>query len=224
MNQYPLLYGQGYFELEQISPGQRLHPEAAQAFLTMCATAKRDGISLTAYSSFRSFHTQCVIWNDKWQGKRAILDSASQPLDITKLSDEQKLWAILRWSALPGTSRHHWGSDLDFFCPDLIQQAENFALVPATYLPGGSHFSAYQWVEEHALEFGFFFPYRDDLGATAPEPWHISYRPLSEQLQNKHQLHELTQVIQDAQIAGKTTILSHLADIYQHYFKQINYL
>lgn len=224
MNQYPLLYGQGYFELEQISSGQRLHPEAAAAFLKMCDAAQQDGITLAAYSSFRSFHTQSVIWNDKWLGRRAILDSFSHPIESSQLSDKEKLWAILRWSALPGASRHHWGSDLDFFSPVLIAQKEEFELIPDTYLQGGSHFNIYQWVFNNAEQFGFFFPYHDDLGATAPEPWHISYRPLSEQYHREHQLHELTRIIQTTQIAGKATILNHLPEIYQNYFNQINHL
>ncbi|CAG9297690.1 M15 family metallopeptidase [Celerinatantimonas diazotrophica] len=224
MSPYPLLYGQGYFELEQISPGQRLHPKAADAFLKMCAAAQQDGITLAAYSSFRSFQTQSVIWNDKWHGKRTILDSFSQPLESGQLNNEQKLWAILRWSALPGASRHHWGSDLDFFSPALIHKNADFELIPATYLPGGSHFHVYQWVFENAAQFGFFFPYHDDVGATAPEPWHISYHPLSEQYHREHQLHELTHIIQNSDIAGKTTIMNHLAEIYQNYFNHINQL
>jgi len=29
------------------------------------------------------------------------------------LRASEKIASILRWSALPGTSRHHWGTDLD---------------------------------------------------------------------------------------------------------------
>ncbi|OUJ58170.1 hypothetical protein BTO03_18865, partial [Vibrio parahaemolyticus] len=46
--------------------------------------------------------TDCLIWNGKFEGELPILDSNSLPLNKAALSDEEKLKAILRWSALPG--------------------------------------------------------------------------------------------------------------------------
>ncbi len=50
-------------------------------------------------SGFRDFNRQKAIWNGKFAGELKILDSDSQPLDKTLLNDEEKLTAILRWSA-----------------------------------------------------------------------------------------------------------------------------
>jgi hypothetical protein len=46
-----------------------------------------------------------------------LLDAHNQPLDALQLGETERLHAILHWSALPGTSRHHWGTDLDIYDP-----------------------------------------------------------------------------------------------------------
>lgn len=216
---YPLLYGQQFYPLTEVSKGQRLHPEAANAYVKMRQAADDDGITLSLYSSYRSFSTQQVIWDRKWLGERPVLDDRNSPIDINQLSDPAKLKAILRWSALPGTSRHHWGTDIDLYSEPL--KTADFDLTPGRYQRGGEFYPLWQWLEQHAATFGFFFPYRQDLGATAPEPWHLSYTPLAQHFKSEHQLSELYTVIEQSDIAGKATILQNLAEIYSHYFEQI---
>ncbi|SPY94009.1 D-alanyl-D-alanine carboxypeptidase [Proteus mirabilis] len=65
-------------------------------------------------SFIRSFERQLAIWNGKFEGTRPVLDAESQPIDIQTLSEGQRCEAILKWSALPGASRHHWGTEIDF--------------------------------------------------------------------------------------------------------------
>ena len=74
---------------------------------------QRDGIDLAARSSFRDFDTQLTIWNRKWAGERPLYDRQGRPLERRQLADSQAVDAILCWSAIPGGSRHHWGSDVD---------------------------------------------------------------------------------------------------------------
>ena len=81
--------------------------------MALVNAADTAGFQLEIASGFRDFSRQLLIWNNKFSGQRTMLDSHSQPLDPSRLSDEEKLFAILRWSALPGTSRHHWGTDFD---------------------------------------------------------------------------------------------------------------
>ena len=52
--------------------------------------------------------------------ERPLLDANNQPLDALQLGETERLHAILHWSALPGTSRHHWGTDLDIYDPDCL--------------------------------------------------------------------------------------------------------
>ena len=90
-----------------------LHPQAAAALLALQAAGERDGIELQAVSGFRDFGQQLAIWNAKFRGARALLDAAGAPLTVLGLDEPQRVAAILVWSALPGASRHHWGSDCD---------------------------------------------------------------------------------------------------------------
>ncbi|CAG8998545.1 MAG: hypothetical protein CENE_00496 [Candidatus Celerinatantimonas neptuna] len=217
---YPLLYGQHFFPLQEIEHGQRLHPDAASAYIAMRTNAAQQGISIALYSSYRSFHTQCVIWNEKWNGQRLLLDDHEQALDSNKLSDYEKMIAILRWSALPGASRHHWGTDMDLFTPQYLKKDDIFQLIPQSYKEQGNQAKLFRWLKKNARKFNFFFPYRNDFGGTHPEPWHLSFGPLAKQFQRQHSLDGLRNTIISSDIAGKNVILEHLDDIYTHYFYQ----
>lgn len=138
------------------------------------------GFELAVASSFRSFERQLAIWCGKVAGERPVLDSQGQPLDITRLSDEQLLWAILRWSALPGASRHHWGTEIDVFDRAAVAPDYRLQLVPAEYQQDGPFAGLAEWMAARLARddlFGFYRPYACDRGGVAPEPWHLSYRP-----------------------------------------------
>src|SRR5258708_29317479 len=90
-----------------------LHPLAATALQAMRAAAAAAGIDLMPASGFRDFARQLSIWNDKFSGARPLLDRAGQPLVADTMDEPARVAAILIWSALPGASRHHWGSDCD---------------------------------------------------------------------------------------------------------------
>src|SRR5690625_7912309 len=77
--------------------------------------AEQAGFRFELASAFRSFERQLEIWNAKVSGERPVLNDSGEPLDITRLSERELGWAILRWSALPGTARHHWGTELDVY-------------------------------------------------------------------------------------------------------------
>lgn len=114
----------------------RLTAATAAAFNDLQVAAAHAGFNLQAASSWRSFERQLAIWNGKWRGERPLLDANSQPIDALQLSDEERLHAILRWSALPGTSRHHWGTDLDIYDPDCMPADTKLALEPWEYEQG----------------------------------------------------------------------------------------
>jgi LAS superfamily LD-carboxypeptidase LdcB len=92
-----------------------LHVHAVGPFLKLREAARAEGFDLTPVSAFRDFDRQLSIWNSKFTGDRPVLDAAGQALDVTQLSASERVAAILVWSALPGASRHHWGTDLDLF-------------------------------------------------------------------------------------------------------------
>ena len=120
--------------------------------------AQKSGISLKIISSTRTFAQQKVIWENKWNR------FATEAPDPTK-----RALKILEFSSMPGSSRHHWGTDIDLN-----------ALQNAAFEPGGKHEKVYQWLVEHAAEFGFCQPYTAGRSAGyQEEKWHWSYTPLS---------------------------------------------
>jgi LAS superfamily LD-carboxypeptidase LdcB len=157
-----------------------LHPEVVDDLLKMIEAATEAGFKMEIASGFRDFHRQKAIWNGKFSGDLKILDSHSQLLEKATLSDEEKLMAILRWSALPGGSRHHWGCDFDVYARNLLPPETQLQLEPWEYFEG-HQLTFYQWLEANLDRFGFFFPYQQDLGGVAIEPWHISHKSVGQQ-------------------------------------------
>ena len=196
----------------------RLTAATAAAFNDMQVAAAYEGFNLQAASSWRSFERQLAIWNGKWRGERPLLDADNQPLDALQLDDMERLHAILRWSALPGTSRHHWGTDLDIYDPDSLPVGTRLALEPWEYEAGGWFADLGEWLGDHMTDFGFFLPYAKPLDAAqgvAYEPWHISFAP--ESGEQRLDPDALALCLQQADIEGKECILAHLDEILARY-------
>ena len=84
-----------------------LHHGAVAAFGRLQEMALTQGFDMVIASSFRSFDRPLLIWNEKAGGLRPLYDSSGHPLAYDQLSPWELAQAILRWSALPGASRHH---------------------------------------------------------------------------------------------------------------------
>ena len=164
------------------SRGALMHEQAAEAFNTLQVRANDAGFQLSVASSYRSYERQLAIFNGKWCGERPVLDDTDRTLVRQDYSAEEWLHLILRFSALPGTSRHHWGTDIDIFDPTRIPLGESLQLVPSEYRVGGIFEDLTQWLDEliaaNDCE-GFFRPYDQDRGGVAEEPWHLSYEPVA---------------------------------------------
>ncbi len=207
-------------ELNQ--PYCTLHYEAVAAFLSMRDAAAADGIDLVARSSFRDFDTQVTIWNRKWNGERPLYDRKGQLLDRASLSDNAAVDAILYWSAIPGGSRHHWGSDVDVIDAVAVPKDYEVQLVPGEYATDGIFANLTRWLDANMKRFGFFRPYRTDRGGVSPEPWHLSYAPVSLPALEALSLSMLRQVIDASTIAGKTHVLARLPEIYTRFMLTID--
>ena len=128
-----------------------------------------------------------------------MLDDADRPLSRELYSDEQWLHRILRFSALPGTSRHHWGTDLDVFDPTLLPEDQKLALTPSEYGDSGYFSALTQWLNQaiaSGQSRGFERPYDADRGGVSIEPWHLSYLPRATQLRG-HQSPETLRELWD---------------------------
>lgn len=204
-------------------PNHRLTPLTSQAFQLMAAAAQNDQIEITIASSYRSFERQALIWNEKFNGKRPVLNRDGQPITCWQtFSDEDKIRAILRWSALPGASRHHWGTDLDVYSAPLLPEGYKLQLLPAEYDRRHGCFKTLTcWLDAHMAEFGFFRPFARDTGGIVVEPWHISYRPESQQFAHSFSVITLATVLSMHPIEGVNTILTMLPEIWDCYIQPV---
>lgn len=171
--------------LEPVS-GQLLHPEALVAFDQLRREARAAGFDPKVVSGFRDFERQRLIWNGKACGERPLLDSAGQPLDVAHMSPEETVFAILRWSALPGGSRHHWGTDFDVIDAAAVPEDYRVQLTPEEVADEGVFGPFHCWLDERIASgqsFGLFRPYAEDRGGVAPERWHLSYAPRAREFQ-----------------------------------------
>ena len=164
------------------SRGALMHEQASEAFGALQARANDAGFQLSVASSYRSYERQLAIFNGKWVGERPVLDDHDRALVRQDYSAEEWLHLILRFSALPGTSRHHWGTDIDIFDPTRIPPGQSLQLIPSEYQSGGVFEDLTQWLYEliaaNDCE-GFFRPYDQDRGGVSEEPWHLSYEPVA---------------------------------------------
>ncbi|MEF1288931.1 M15 family metallopeptidase [Vibrio sp. M260118] len=217
------LTGQTTSHLVETVVGQKaflVHPKVSQDLLALKQAAADAGFNLNIASGFRDFDRQVAIWNNKMSGQTDILDSNSQVMDTSQLSETDKVLAILRWSALPGGSRHHWGCDFDVFDRDSLPQDSTLKLEPWEYLSGHQS-KFYLWLTANLTQHGFFFPYAQDKGGVAIEPWHISHKSVSEQCLQQLDVVALAQQLRSASILGKQTVLIQLENIYNRFISNI---
>jgi LAS superfamily LD-carboxypeptidase LdcB len=204
-------------------PACTLHVHAVTPFAGLRRAARAAGIDLRAASSFRDFDRQLAIWNGKYSGTRALLDAAGRPLDPSLLSPEERLDAILRWSALPGASRHHWGTDVDFIDANAIKPGIQVQLIAAEYAPTGPFGPLLEWLCELAPRFGFFRPYRGELSGAQAEAWHWSFAPLAEGARRQLTPAVLEEALAAAPILGKEFVLARLDELHARYVAAIDW-
>ncbi len=178
------LTGRDESHLLTLADGNRLLPAAAEAFARLQVDALVAGFELAIASSFRSFERQLAIFNGKARAERPVHDDAGEPVAIAALPAPARLRAILRYSALPGTSRHHWGTDLDVYDAAAVPADYRLQLSPQEVWPPGPFAALHDWLDERMARdesHGFFRPYGEDRGGVAPERWHLSYAPIARQ-------------------------------------------
>lgn len=154
--------------------------EAGAALRRLRTRAKAEGFNLTVASGYRDYSRQLAIFNAKARAERPVHDDQGRALCRDDFDDRAWLHAILRFSALPGTSRHHWGTDFDLWDAAAVATDYVLSLSPEEYAPTGPFADFTAWLSERIdaddAE-GFYRPYDRDRGGVAPEPWHVSFRP-----------------------------------------------
>lgn len=178
----PTLYGQGY----------DLIKEAADAYIKMKVAAAKDGFELKVVSSYRSFDRQLAIWNRKFEiNSKEGMD----PLENIK--------KITEYSTIPGTSRHHWGTEIDLISAQ--PRVDGDVLLANLFEGEGPYAALKSWMDANANSYGFFLAYpKDSLRKGFQyEPWHYSYKPKSKYFLKNYLTIDLKNIFLSHEILGK---------------------
>lgn len=216
-----ILTGQTEQHIHWLNEKIGIHHNMVDAYTRMQRSAKLDGVDIKIASGFRSFSRQLLIWQNKYQGKTTVKDAQGHSIELSALSAEAKIHAIMLFSALPGASRHHWGCDIDVYASNLLAPEQSLQLEPWEYSSTGPLYNLTLWLAEHANAFGFYFPYDVFRGGVAAEPWHLSYQPIAKQYQQTHNEALLEKVILNSDIDNKALLIELLPELYQRYISNI---
>ncbi|MBT8140714.1 MAG: M15 family metallopeptidase [Gammaproteobacteria bacterium] len=204
--------------------GQCIHRCVRPDWMALRRSAADAGFDLVAISAYRSFERQLRIWNEKARAERAVLNDAGEALDISALAPRDQLHAILRFSALPGASRHHWGTDVDVIDASATPDNYQVQLVEAECCANGPFAPLHAWLDERINShraYGFYRPYiaQKVYGeGIAAEPWHLSHRPVAQRFEilcSYQNMLAFYSALQDLEL--KTVLLENFEQIYRDY-------
>ncbi len=167
--EYSILELMGKEDITLFGEGYQLRKQAHDAFQAMKKAAYGAGVDIKAVSSYRSFERQAAIFERKYE--RFTAEDGMQPLDAID--------KIIEYSTIPGTSRHHWGTDIDLI--DGNKKTTGDVLVPQKFEAGGPFADFKAWMDENSKKFDFYLVYTNTPKRRGfkYEPWHYSYAPLS---------------------------------------------
>ena len=145
-----------------------LLPEAYLKFKQMQNDAKKEGVEIEIVSGYRSYQKQKDIWNNKYNK-----NFENGILGIKNIN------RIIQYSTLPGTSRHHWGTEIDIIDKRFIPKGD--LLIEKNYAENGIYSQLFSWMRKNSKKYGFYLVYDDSPKRKGFkfEPWHYSYKPLS---------------------------------------------
>ncbi|MBC7389002.1 MAG: M15 family metallopeptidase [Opitutaceae bacterium] len=182
----------------QIAPVLRfgLQKEPSKSFEAMKKEAAKAKIKLHITSGYRSYNKQIEIWNGKYD---RYSSKGLKGISLIK--------KITEFSAMPGTSRHHWGTDADILDISVLQPKN--PLEPSHYVSSkGIYNRLYEWMLHNSERFGFYEAYTDDPTRTGYEfePWHYSYKTLAIRYLKDYNRNVKLSYIKLPQLKGKELI------------------
>jgi len=203
-------------------PACSLHHAVVAPFLALRAAAAADGIDLLPVSSFRDFARQLAIWNGKCRGERELRDQHGELVAAMSLDADSLVATILHWSALPGASRHHWGTDLDVVDAAAMPEGYRPQLVSSEFAPDGMFAKLDGWLTANAAEFGFYRPYTTWRGGVQPEPWHLSHALVANQALQQFSVPMLRQALDEVMLESRDAVQRQLPQIVERYVMNID--
>ncbi|MDC9723320.1 MAG: M15 family metallopeptidase, partial [Urechidicola sp.] len=171
--------------------GYLLQKEAHDSFLKMQEAALRDGINIEVVSSYRSYEHQTRIWTRKY--KRFTENG---------LSPKEAIHKIIEYSTIPGTSRHHWGTDIDII--DANVERPESVLETFHFENKGVFVNLKKWMDANANTFGFYLVYTNNENRKGfkYEPWHYSYRDISKEMLTQYQKIDIQELLKKDKLVG----------------------
>ncbi len=182
----------------------KLLPEVAKQFELMKEEAKKVGFKIHVVSSYRNFTYQNGIWQRKYKANQA-----------KKLSGKQNIEKIIEYSTIPGTSRHHWGTDLD-----IIEATNGIPADPLNekhFNKGGSMHQFKLWLDENASKFGFYLVYsnHDERKGFKYEPLHFTYKVISQPMLQEYKKLDIKKGLQENKLMGSETFTDEFIEKYR---------
>jgi LAS superfamily LD-carboxypeptidase LdcB len=158
----------------------------------MESAAKNDGINLKIVSAYRGYDRQKIIWNTKYE--RFTNEFSFEP--------EKAILEIIRFSTIPGTSRHHWGTEIDIVDADYPDEKD--VLKSEKFEKNGIYHKLKNWLDKNSEKFGFYLTYNNDSDRKGfeYEPWHYSYKPSSLKYYNALIDADLKKIIYNPDLKG----------------------
>ena len=188
-----------------------MQEEVYKAYEQMRKAAAKAGIDIKAVSAHRRYHRQREIWNAKYS-----------TLISQGLSAKDAIEEIITYSTLPGTSRHHWGTDIDII--DNANPQSGDVLLAEKFYNDGPSSALRSWMNRNAADYGFLevYTYHPNRKGFAHEPWHYTYHALSKSYLKTLTNHAIAEIAKDEKLLGRefldadfftSYIAEHLLDI-----------
>ncbi len=143
-------------QLSYVTGGQQVRHEVLAPLNSMLIAARKDGVSLSICSAYRSYKRQTELFNNKIR----ILTSAGMTyFDAYRIGSCSV--------TLPGTSEHQLGMALDIVTSGYTSLDEGFGKTTAG-----------KWLKKNAPKYGFILRYpegKEHITGITYEPWHYRY-------------------------------------------------
>ena len=190
--EYSVFELMGKEDIALFGEGINLRKEAHDAFLEMKKAAYSDGIDIKIVSSYRNYNRQEVIWERKYM--RYTEDDGMDPL---KAIDK-----IIEYSTIPGTSRHHWGTDIDII--DGYRKTDGDVLVAEKFGIDGPFEDFKKWMDENSNKFDYYLVYTNEPKRRGfkYEPWHYSFAPISIPMLTAYRRLNILQLLRQEELYG----------------------
>lgn len=191
----------------------QLLQKAFDAYTAMQKAALKEGITIEAVSSYRNFNRQKAIFERKY----------TRFTQNDGLSPQAAFEKIIEYSTIPGTSRHHWGTEIDII--DGSKPRVGDVLLEEKFHNNGPYVQLKKWMDVNAKDYGFYLVYTNDINRKGfnYEPWHYSFKELSKPMLDTYLNYDLKSVLRKANFKGADLLGEDLIERYiQEHIKDIN--